>query len=102
MTKGNGKAKPCIIDLYGEIHLCNPNNRINAHEELAEKLNPNSRDGYAAIELIEKGYIFAGSNFSSPYSGQEPNQSQIDTLFELEIRYITDFFHIYNTCWCVY
>ena len=91
--------KPCIIDTSGKIHYCLEKENY-SHDYLAQRLI-GRKDLFAELTLVKQGYIFAGSQFHTPYSGKEPNQAQINTLFDSGIQYITDFFDIYNQ-WKVY
>ena len=96
------KDKRFIIDLEGKIHYCNPNNRFNGHEELAIKLLNKKDCPYACYELADKGAVFVGGLCIRYYSGLFPNQSQINTLFDLRIQYITNINDIYGDNWKIY
>ena len=61
--------KPCIIDTSGKIHYCLAEHNF-SHEVLAKELI-GREDLFSEVKLIEQGYIFAGSQFHTPYSGKE-------------------------------
>jgi len=64
---------------------------VSIHHEIAHKILPN--ETHPLDVLIKRGWIVVGSRFTQPYSKLRPNQSQIDTLFDLGVKYV---YNLYN------
>lgn len=64
---------------------------VSIHSEIAQKILPHEINPLDV--LIKRGWIVVGSRFSKPYSKLRPNQSQIDTLFDLGVKYVYNFYN---------
>ena len=84
--------KECLLDRNGYIHNYNYENGepISVHHEIAQLILPNEE--YPLDVLIDRGWVVLGSRFKSAYSGKSPNNLQRNTLYDLNIKIVSDFY----------
>lgn len=84
--------KHCLLDLEGKLHYYKGDNphHISYHYEIAHEILPKANKPLDI--LMKQGWVIIGSHFLGPYSAKEPNQAQINTLFDLGIKYVSDFY----------
>ena len=90
----------CLLDRRGKLHYYKGDDPepISKHHEIAQLILPDSKKPLDV--LMNQGWIILGSIFKSPYSAKEPTQSQVNTLFDLNIKYVGDFYS--NAQWKVF
>jgi hypothetical protein len=92
--------KEMLLDRYGKLHKYTGKEAhpISVHSEIARILYPDLK--HPEDYVMELGWIFIGSRFSSTYSSKKPNQAQINVLYDLKIQYVADFYS--NDSWKIY
>ncbi len=90
----------CLLDRRGKLHFYKGEDLfpISKHNEIAQTILPKA-DKPLDI-LMNQGWVIIGSHFKAPYSAKEPTQSQKNTLFDLNIKYVSDFYS--NKVWTVF
>lgn len=90
----------CLLDRRGKLHFYKGKDPfpISKHNEIAQTILPKANKPLDI--LMNQGWVIIGSHFKAPYSAKEPTQSQINTLFDINIKYVSDFYS--NRVWTVF
>ena len=90
----------CLLDRRGKLHYYTGEDStpISKHNEIAQTILPKANKPLDT--LMNQGWVIIGSHFKAPYSAKEPTQSQINTLFDCNIKYVSDFYS--NAQWKVF